>query len=361
MRKFLFLFALSTFSLLQAFDPTIPVLHLPDYHNPIKREAFLDQLDSAMKDVGFFAITGVDIEVEVLDEAYAEAKNFFSMNLQEKLKFQAKNGQRGFVQSESAKDEMRKDFKEFYHIGRELSARDLKRLHYQENLWPDKPYAFKRTMLTLFDALDGFKDILGSAISEVLGQEKNFINAMTSEGNCLMRVLYYPANPSKKEIWASAHTDIDFFTILPRCTAKGLQVQNQEGRWIDVIVPDGAFIVNCGDMLENISNGYCKSARHRVMDPGLKEERYAIVHFIHPRADDRLDPLPASLAKTGGKRLYANVTRMELLAERLIDLGLASDELMQFFVASGAIDRLKEVGRFSPKAEQALIECGHLR
>jgi len=40
---------------------------------------------------------------------------------------------------------------------------------------------------------------------------------------------------------------------------------------------------------------------------------------------------------------------------------LASEDLMQFFVSSGAIDRLKEIGRFSPKAEQALISKGYLR
>ena len=60
----------------------------------------------------------------------------------------------------------------------------------------------------------------------------------------------------------------------------------------------------------------------------------------------------------GGIRNYANVNRIELLAERLIDLGLASHSLMEFFVQSGAIERLKEIGRFSPQAEKALLEAG---
>lgn len=112
-------------------------------------------------------------------------------------------------------------------------------------------------------------------------------------------------------------------------------------------------------MLENLSNEYFRSSVHRVVDPGEGLERFSIVFFIHPNANDALNPLSNMIAKTGGIRRYANVTRLELLAERLIDLGLASKELMEFFVQSGAIAKLQEMGRFSPKAEKALIEAGY--
>lgn len=173
-----------------------------------------------------------------------------------------------------------------------------------------------------------------------------------------MRALHYPANPPANAIWAGAHTDIDLLTILPRSTAQGLQVLNIEGAWVDVVVPDGAFIINCGDMLENLTNGHFKSAVHRVVDSGRGEERYSVVFFVHPRSNDGMGPLPSFIEKTGGVKKYADVTRLELLAERLIDLGLASPSLMEFFVDSGAIEKLREVGRFSPKAEKALMEAG---
>lgn len=57
-------------------------------------------------------------------------------------------------------------------------------------------------------------------------------------------------------------------------------------------------------------------------------------------------------------RKYANVNRLELLTERLIDLGLASPALMKYFVETGAIDRLREVDRFSTKAEEKLKAAG---
>jgi isopenicillin N synthase-like dioxygenase len=358
MRKLVLAIFISCFSTLVAFDATIPVLHLPDFYNEKTQADFLKNLEKAASEIGFFGLTGTGVETNLLDQSYEQIIAYFNRSLDEKMAMKTSNGQRGYAPGESAKGEKRVDFKEFFHVGRELSEEDLERLNYCKNVWPEDAPAFKSTMIDLFRAMDQCKEALGNAISAVLQQKSGYINEMIQEGECLMRAIHYPANPPANAIWAGAHTDIDFLTILPRSTAKGLQVLNKEGNWIDVIVPDGAFIINCGDMLENLTNGHFKSAVHRVIDPGNKEERYSVVFFVHPRSEDRLDPLPIFIEKTGGIRNYANVTRLELLAERLIDLGLASPSLMEFFVQSGAIEKLREVHRFSPKAEKALLDAG---
>lgn len=345
-------------SVLTAFDSTIPVLHLPDFYNESTRADFLNHLEKAASEVGFFGLTGTGIDVDLLDYSYEQIIAYFNRDIDEKMTLKTNDGQRGYAPGESAKGEKRIDFKEFFHVGRELSEKDLERLKYSKNVWPEDMLDFKLTMNDLFQAMDKCKEALGDAITEILQKEPGYINEMIKEGDCLMRAIHYPANPPANAIWAGAHTDIDFLTILPRSTAKGLQVLNKEGNWIDVVVPDGAFIINCGDMLENLTNGYFKSAFHRVVDSGNGEQRYSVVFFVHPRSEDRLDPLPLFVEKTGGIKKYANVNRIELLAERLIDLGLASRSLMEFFVQSGAIERLREVGRLSPKAEKALLDAG---
>lgn len=350
--------SISCMSVLTAFDATIPVLHLPDFYNEETRTEFLNNLEKAASTVGFFGLTGTGIDADLLDRSYEQIIAYFDQDFDEKMTLKTIDGQRGYVPGEVTKGEKQADFKEFFHIGRELSQEDFERLKYWKNVWPEDPHEFKSTMIDLFSAMDRCKESLGDAITEVLEKERGYINSMIAEGDCLMRALHYPANPPKDAIWAAAHTDIDFFTILPRSTAEGLQVLNDEGSWIDVVVPDEAFIINCGDMLENLTNGYFKSAFHRVVDSGNDGGRYSVVFFVHPRADDRLDPLPEFIEKTGGVRKYANVTRIELLAERLIDLGLASHSLMEFFVQSGAIEKLREIGRFSPNAEQSLLKAG---
>ncbi|MCH9611138.1 MAG: Validamycin A dioxygenase [Chlamydiales bacterium] len=346
------LFSLSLLlSSLFAFDATIPVLHLPDYYDESKRAQFLEQLEEACCEVGFFAITGTGVDPDMLELAYSDTATFFKLQFEEKLDYQAKDGQRGYVVTETAKGEANPDFKEYYHIGRDVGG-------FYENVWPTNPATFYSSLRALFVSLDRFQAVIGEMLERLLLQKAGFINEMISDGDCLLRAIHYPAACPKDQIWAGAHTDIDLFTILPKSTARGLQVLNKQDEWVDVLVPDGAFVINCGDMLENLSNGYFRSSFHRVIDPGLGQERYSIVYFVHPKSFDRLDPLPHFIEKTGGVRRYANLNRLELLAERLIDLKVASYELMKFFVESGAIEKLKEVGRFSESAELALREAG---
>ena len=125
-----------------------------------------------------------------------------------------------------------------------------------------------------------------------------------------------------------------------------------------MIVPENAFIINAGDMLENVTNGLFRSGPHRVVDNGSGKERFSMVFFVHPRSSDRLDPLPDCIKKTGGVRKYANATRFELLEERLVDLGLASPAMMKDLADCGLMERLIEVGRASPKAMKKLKDAG---
>lgn len=137
------------------FDATIPVVDMQDFYNPEKQEAFVEQVGEALREVGFFAVINPEIDMNVLDEAYSEAKSFFSLSREEKRKCLNLNigGQRGYVESESAKGQALKDFKEFYHIGRELSDEELKELGYPKNIWPEERQ-LKEKSLKLFQSLE---------------------------------------------------------------------------------------------------------------------------------------------------------------------------------------------------------------
>lgn len=358
MKQILCSIALLSLAFLHAVDP--PILDLSEYIDPEKKESFLKELEYAVHEVGCFFVKDPTKNPASVHQVYEQAKVFFSLSQEKKRETLSPNGHRGYIPGESAKDENQMDFKEFYNVGRSLSPEDLKRLQYEPNIWPTEPKAFRVVMESLFKSIDTCNTILGEAFSELLEQKKRFIREMIIEGDSLMRVIHYPANPPEEAAWAGAHTDINLFTIHPPPTAAGLQVQDNGGNWKPIYIPKGMFFVHCGDMLENLSNGLCKSVVHRVIDPGLNHDRYGIAFYAHPRSDDRLDPLPCCIEKTGGTRHYANVSRIELLAERLIDLGLATEDLMHLFTISGAIEKLREVGRFSPKAEATLIEKGFI-
>jgi isopenicillin N synthase-like dioxygenase len=341
------------------FDATIPVIDMKDYQNPATRAKFIEGLSNALKEVGFFAVVNTGVDKQILDNAYQAAEKYFALDFETKMLSHKPelNGQRGYVPGESAKGQSIGDFKEFFHVGREYNLKQQVAVGNYSNIWP-RELDLKAPLNRLFDALETCKVPLEQAIAEAIGQPVDFFTDMTKEGDCLLRAIHYPANPPEDRIWAAAHTDINLFTILPRATAEGLQVLNQKGEWVDVRVPENAFIINGGDMLENITNGEFRSGPHRVVDNNSTRERYSMVLFIHPRAEDRLDPLPQCIARTGGVRKYANADRWELLEERLTDLGLASPEMLKHLAECGIMERLIEVGRASPKAMRALRDAG---
>jgi isopenicillin N synthase-like dioxygenase len=341
------------------FDATIPVLDMKQYYRQETKEKFVKELYDALHEVGFFAIVNTGVNAEILDNGYRACFEYFALPFDEKMRSfsLSTNGQRGYVPGESAKGSHLGDFKEFYHVGRERSEEQARALSTWQNIWPSD-FNLKDPLYSLFTALQEYTLSLSSAISEAMGAGSGLLQEMIVDGDVLMRAIHYPANPPKESFWAAEHTDIDLFTILPRATAEGLQVRNKEGEWIDVKVPENAFIVNGGDMLENITNGEFRSGLHRVVAKRDGYERYSLVFFVHPRSQDRLDPLQACIDRTGGVPKYAKATRLELLEERLVDLGLASPVMMQHLAESGLMERLIEVGRASPKAMKKLREAG---
>ena len=342
-----------------SFDPTIPVLDMNDYYNPEKHAQFVEQIHDACADVGFFAVINTRIDPIILDNAYQSCFEFFNLSQAEKdcCHNPAVNGQRGYVAGETAKGASVKDFKEFYHVGKELPADQLQAAGIETNIWPES-MDLKNPLIDLFKELEAYTQPLQSAMAEAIGQDPNFFAGMTSEGNSLLRALHYPAHPPANGIWGSEHTDIDLFTILPRATSEGLQVLNRAGEWIDVVTPENAIIVNCGDFLENLTNGRFHSGLHRVISKNDNHERFSIVYFVHTRTEENLNPLPSCIEYTGGVQNYANATRLELLEERLADLGLASPEAIAHLATSGLMDRLIDVGRASETALVAIKNAG---
>lgn len=311
-----------------AFPSTIPVVDMKDFENIETRQKFIDEMSKALHDVGFFAVINPGVDVEALKEGYNAIQQFFQASAEEKYQiFDPKlNGQRGYVPSETAQGQIRKDFKEFIHIGK------------SNNLWPAW-MDLQSPMENLLVNLDKHSHVLQEALSLALGQDINFLKNMTTHGESLLRALHYPANPAPGQFWAAPHTDIVLFTILPMATEEGLQIYHQ-GNWIDVRVPPDAFIVNGGDMLENMTNGHFKSCVHRVVSkPNL--ERYSIVYFIHPRDMDAMDPLEHCIEITGGIAQFPKATRLDMLAHRLVELGLASQELKNFDATSGYMERIE--------------------
>lgn len=349
----------------QCMDLQIPVVDMQDFQREDKREEFLDTLYNAMTTVGFFAVRNTGVDPQVVKKAYAHAQKFFKQEMSTKVKSFVKEngGQRGFVPGEKAKGNKVKDYKEFYHIGRELPLKERQALGLPKNIWPALP-GFKVSMITLYQELDRYVVPLQEAIMATLNKHAkdtlplSYFNETTKKGDTLLRALYYPALTSaemrEKTSWAAAHTDIDLLAILPYATAKGLQVQI-DGKWFNVVVPEDTFVVNAGDMLENLTNGLFVSAKHRVVALEPDKERFSMVLFVHPTDETSLAPLASCIQATGGVQKYAPGTRKEFLWERLLELGIAP-ALLEPYAKTGHTERQIQFGRQSPQVVQLLID-----
>ena len=341
-------------------DIRIPVVDMNDFYLPAKREAFLATLYDAMTTVGFFAVRNTGVNADIIREAYSQAAAFFKSDpafkatcIAERMK-----GQRGFVPGETAKGNNVKDFKEFYHFGREGFN--------PPNVWPEQA-GFKEAIVALFNELEQYVIPLQQAIIATIKLKTNadlsldLLNQTTAVGDSILRSLYYPAvnqealQQLKQPLyWAAPHTDIDLLAILPFATEKGLQVE-VNGQWLNVVVPSDAFVVNVGDMLENLTNGLFKSAKHRVLALEPNKDRFSMVFFVHPTDETRLDPLPACIELTGGTQKYAAGTRAEFLWERLLELGIAPG-LLSAYAQTGHAERQMQFGKESPQVVEMLIK-----
>ncbi len=89
---------------------------------------------------------------------------------------------------------------------------------------------------------------------------------------------------------SQAHTDLNFFTVLPAATKEGLQIwyenedRPEDSGWVQLDAPPGAYVVNLADMAEILTGGYLKSTPHRVVSP-IGEDRYSIVFFVGLQRD----------------------------------------------------------------------------
>jgi len=255
-----------------------------DFNSPSAPEDFTRSL----KETGFAIIDNPPVDAELLDKAHEEWGAFFKKSDDEKEPFLFDNEKHdGFVPtslSETAKGFELRDLKEFYH-------------YYPWGRCPDN---LRELTDTLSAQLTSMAETLLSWVEANTPTEisKHFampLSEMIKDSHrTLFRTIHYPPLTGDEQagaIRAAAHEDINLLTTLPTATAAGLQVKDNNGVWIDVECVPGRIIVNTGDMLHELTNGYYNATSHRVVNPvgnAAKKSRISLPLFLHPRDDIRL-------------------------------------------------------------------------
>lgn len=305
---------------------TIPVLSL----NQPKAE-FAQAIGDSFKTFGFAMVKDFPIDRALIDRAWDLSKAFFALPEAEKRSYfiEGISGARGYTPfgTEIAKDAKAHDLKEFWHIGRDLPpGSPLATQSMPPNVWPDRPEGFRELFSELYRQFDATGATILSAIALYLGLPEDWFDARIAEGNSVMRLLHYPPLETTGEaIRAGAHGDINLITLLLGAEEAGLELLWKDGTWLNASPPDGAMVINVGDMLERLTNHVLPSTIHRVRNPSPERaafSRYSMPFFLHLASDVPIETLPQCITPDNPNRYPVPITADEFLQQRLVEIGL---------------------------------------
>ena len=296
-------------------------------------EEVADELGRSFEEYGFAVIRDHGIPAELIARAENLSKAFFALPEDTKRKYHIPGGggARGYTPfgTEKAKDARVHDLKEFWHVGRSLpEGHDLAE-YMQPNVWPSEVPEFRETFEALYKAFEEAGDRVLRAIALHLDLPEDWFVPTVEDGNSVMRLLRYPpleGAEAEGAIRAAAHGDINTITLLLGAEEAGLELLTTQGEWKAVAPPEGALVVNIGDMLDRLTNGKLRSTTHRVVNPrgeAAYRARYSMPFFLHFRPDFTIRTLESCVDPESPEAHPEPISSHEFLLQRLREINLA--------------------------------------
>ena len=296
-------------------------------------DSIADALGRSFEEYGFAVIRDHGIPQELIDQAEAMSKEFFALpeDVKKAYHIPGGGGARGYTPfgTEKAKDANVHDLKEFWHVGRELPEGHPLAEYMADNVWPEEVGGFRETFTRLYAAFEEAGARVLEAIALHLDLPREFFAPTVEDGNSVMRLLRYPpleGAEAEGAIRAAAHGDINTITLLLGAEEAGLELLTAAGEWKAVAPPEGALVVNIGDMLERLTNHKLRSTTHRVVNPrgeAAYRARYSMPFFLHFRPDYMIETLPSCIDPEKPADHPAPISSHDYLMQRLREINLA--------------------------------------
>lgn len=294
------------------------------------KDDFAQKLGESFRETGFAVIADHTIPTDVIQKADEAAEQFFSLPEDTKRQYaDPEDGhQRGHspFMTENAKGKSEADLKEFWHTGRKLPEDSPYRKTMKDTPSVTELDNFDGDTRMLYEELDKFGADLLSAVALYLDLNEFWFEDKVNVGNSILRLLHYPPQTTPQpegSVRAGAHEDINLITLLLGAEEAGLQAKHRSGEWMDINAPEGAIVVNVGDMLQRMTAGLLPSTTHRVLNPSperAKFPRYSKPFFLHLNNDTMITAIESCIEKGGTAE--TPISAGDYLTERLIEIGL---------------------------------------
>lgn len=315
---------------------TIPVIDIGPFlsGDPAGARTVAEAVRQACEGIGFFTIVGHRVPESLVNRLYANARDFFALPLEEKLRVRKPEGTnpKGYAPmgiktvGKDRNPNLQPSLHESFAIG-QIDVTDdpyyrspAAGTAFTPNLWPAQPADLEAAMTAYYREMTRLSGTILAVFARVLDVPVRYFEERTDHQISTLRLMHYPdleRRPAPGEERAGAHTDTTAITILRVDDAPGgLQVQTPAGKWIDVARIPGAFIINVGDIMMRWTNDRFISTMHRVVNPpsfGGGSGRISIPFFCMPNYDAVIECIPSCV---GAGVKYPPITSGELLTNR---------------------------------------------
>ncbi len=259
---------------------------------------FADRVRQICHDVGFFQLVGHGVDDEFVDHHVELQRRFFELADEHKAAIEKSRSPhfRGWERVGAELTGGRPDLREQLDLSIEHPVRglDLQPAYLRldgPNQWPDEQVVpgFRAHMADYFERMAAVADTLLEVFSIGLQLEPDHLRYVFGDRPLsFVKLINYPPTPPDGA-GVNPHHDAGFLTLLLQHDEGGLQVRNPDGAWVDVPPRRDAFVVNIGEMLQEMTGNYFVATTHRVV---AGSERQSSAWFHGPDLETRLDPLP---------------------------------------------------------------------
>ena len=266
------------------------------------------QLDRICRETGFLVLTGHGVPDDTIAGIWRAVEGFFAQPPEAKAQVAphflgSPYGWIGPLKEALAASkgvETPPDLKESFNGGPLVvpdgASQDALEFCYQPTPYPDLD-GFRAAWDAYYAQMEGLAARIMVAFAAALQLPEDVFAPHIAHPISALRALNYPATGDVTQAdqqRAGAHTDYGTLTILlPQAGVGGLQVK-QGGAWVDVTAPEGAFVINIGDLMARWTNDAWVSTLHRVIARPNQPARKSLAYFHQPDWDAVITPLDGS-------------------------------------------------------------------
>ena len=260
--------------------------------------AFADRVREVCHEIGFFQLVGHGVDAEFVERHIDQQRRFFALPEADKATIDKARSPhfRGWERVGAELTGGRPDLREQLDLSTEHPVRglDVEPAYLRldgPNQWLSEEVlpGFRAHMAEYFDRMSAVADTMLEVFSVGLGLDRGHLRSVFGPRPLsFVKLIDYPPSPSDGA-GVNPHHDAGFLTLLLQHDAGGLQVLTPEGGWVDVPPRRDAFVVNIGEMLQEMTGNYFVATTHRVI---AGEPRQSSAWFHGPDLTTRLDPLP---------------------------------------------------------------------